>query len=123
MLDEVAVPIMLSLRQIAFPVQEGFENELNRLHGLRVTEQVEEPIDYAKSGELRIHKYIALRPLTTDLKCKQFYPSVLGDLASDLADARFFTKADLFFAIYCVVLNEQSSKLTASDTLFGRYRW
>ena len=87
---------MLSLRQIAFPVQEGFENELNRLHGLRVTEQVEEPIDCTKSGELRIHKYIALRPLNTAPKCEQFYPSVLGDLASDLADARFSLKLTCF---------------------------
>ena len=74
-----------------------------------------------KSGELRV--CIDPKALNVALKRERYQIPVIDELLPDLAEAHLFTKVDLTSAFWHLVLDDESSLLTAFATPHGKYHW
>ena len=127
--DESVIPTVMPTRRIPIAVRPKLQEELNRLVKLGVIAPVEKPTPWVNqivvvqknSGELRI--CLDPRELNKALMRERFTLPVFDDILHELKDSRVFTKADLSAGYYHVMLDHESSLLTAFQTCFGRYRF
>lgn len=59
-----------------------------------------------------------------DAICRPHYPMpTLDDVTINLVGAKHFSSLDITHAYWSIKLDQESSMLTTSSTLFGRYRY
>ena len=114
--------------RIPIAVRPKLREELARLELLGVIEAVDEPTPWAsqvvvtlkKNGKLRL--CIDPRELKKALLRENYVLPILEDTLHELRHSTVFSKADLSFAYWHVLLDEESIQLTTFQTCFGRYK-
>ena len=73
------------------------------------------------SGDLRV--CLDPQELNKALKREHFQLHMLDDILQNLSNAKLFPTVDIRSAYWHVLLEEESSLLTAFSTPYGTYRW
>jgi len=116
-------------RRFPLAIRAKLKAELDRIQKMGVITPVSEPTSWVsqivttikRNGELRI--CINPKDLNKVLKREHYILPTLDDTLHELGQSRYFTKADLRAGFWHIQLDEESSKLLAFQTFFGRYRW
>ena len=129
MVDETIMPTKQPVRRVPIAIKEQLQKELQRMEEMGVIAKEEQPTDWISSlvtvkkpnGKIRV--CIDPKPLNRALIRSQYLMSTLEDLLPELAEARIFSVLDVRNGFWHISLDDQSSKLTAFGTPFGKYRW
>lgn len=124
-----AKPVVMANRRVSISMRPAMKKELDRLEKLGVIEKVTEPTDWLsqpvltpkKDGRTRV--CIDPHELNKVLLREHYTMPVLDDTLHEMRDAVIYTKADMSDGYWHVVLDEESSSMTAFQTPFGRYKW
>ena len=124
-----AQPIIMANRKVPVALREPLKKELDRLTKLKAIIPVNEPTEWVsqtviatkKNGKIRL--CLDPRELNKVLLREHYTLPVIEDTLHELRESKIFSKADLSSGYWHVKLDEASSKLTAFQTCFGRYRW
>ena len=128
MVDETIMPTKQPVRRVPIAIKEQLQKELQRMEEMGVIAKEEQPTDWISSlvtvkkpnGKIRV--CIDPIPLNRALLRSQHLMPTLEDLLPELAEARIFSVVDVRNGFWHISLDDQSSKLTAFGTPFGKYR-
>jgi len=123
--DPACQHVILPARKVPVSVREKFKAELQRLQDVKDIAPVNEPTEWVsqfivpvkKSSELRV--CIDPKALNAALKRERYQIPVIDELPPNLAEAPVFTKVDLAFIFWHLVLDDESSLLTTFATVTG----
>ena len=126
-IKENAIPVIHPPRKIPVALQDRLKKELDTREENGVIKRIEEPTDWINSlvlvekpdGSLRI--CLDPRDLNKAIKREHYQLATFDEIASRLTGATRFTKLDANKGYLQIPLDEQSSKLTTTNTLQGRY--
>lgn len=126
-LNENVIPVVHPLRRIPIPILNKFRETLIDLEKKNIIRKIEEPTDWVNSvvvvrksnGSLRI----CLDPadLNRAIKREYFPLPTIDQIISKITGACIFSTLDANFGFWQVPLDEESSKLCAFSTPYGRY--
>ena len=127
--DKTVTPKALPCRTIPLALQADVKEELDRLVSMGVLEPVTEPTPWCSqmavvkkpSGKIRV--CIDPGPLNQALQREYYKLPTLDQVQPRLQGAKVFSKLDVKDAFWHVRLDDDSSKLTAMSTPYGRYIW
>ena len=127
--DPDAQPVSMPARPVPVSIRDKVKAEIYRLVDKEVLAPMDEPSEWTnqfvattkKNGDIRI--CIDPQRLNQALMRERYKMPTLDELLPDLSEAKVFTKVDLSSAYWHLVLDDDSSKLTAMITPFGRFRW
>ena len=123
------MPVRMPLRKIPIPIKDKVAAELNRLKESGIIEPVTDPTEWLSAllvvqkpnGDIRI--CVDPKPVNKALKRDHFPMPTLDDMLPKLTNAKIFSIVDVSNAFWHVMLDEESSRLTAFETPFGKYKW
>ena len=123
------MPIIINDRRFPISGRSKLKDELDRMTKMGVIQPIDEPtawlshcvVSTKKDGNLRV--CINPKELNKALLREHYILPVLDDVLYELGQSTVFSKADLASGYWHVKLDEESSKLTAFQTCFGRYIW
>ncbi len=126
-LREGAVPVIHASRKVPVALREPLRKELERLVELGVIQRVEEPTEWVsslvivqkKNGQLRL--CLDPKELNEYIKREHYYIPTAGEVTSEMAGAKWFTKLDASSGFWHIPLEEECMKLTTFNTPFGRF--
>ena len=129
MVDETIMPTKQPVRRVPIAIKEQLQKELQRMEEMGVIAKEEQSTDWISSlvtvkkpnGKIRV--CIDPKPLNRALIRSQYLMPTLEDLLPELAEARIFSVLDVRNGFWHISLDDQSSKLTAFGTPFGKYCW
>ena len=127
--DPSIAPVRMPLRKIPVPIKDKVALELKRLQDNDIIEPVTGPTEWLSAllvvqkpnGGIRI--CIDPKPLNKALQRDHFPMPTLDDVLPKLTNAKLFSTVDVSNAFWHVELDNESSRLTAFETPFGKYKW
>lgn len=127
--DQNVPPVRMPLRKIPVPIKEKVAAELNRLKENGIIAPVTGPTDWLSAllivqkanGDIRV--CVDPKPLNKALKRDHFPMPILDDILPKLTKAKIFSTVDVANAFWHIPLDNESSRLTAFETPFGKFRW
>ena len=110
-------------------MREKLKAELNRMMRLNIIDKIDGPTDWVSNlvivekpnGKLRV--CLDPRDLNQAIKRQHYQLPTAEDILSQMAGAKYFSKLDASSGYWQLKLDEQSSKLLAFHTPFGRYKF
>ncbi|XP_011879086.1 PREDICTED: uncharacterized protein K02A2.6-like [Vollenhovia emeryi] len=129
-LKEGARPYAItSPRRVAIPLREAVRRALNTMQKEGVISPVEEPTEWCAGmvvvpkpgGDVRI--CVDYTQLNKSVQREKHMLPVVDETLGRLAGAKIFTKLDACSGYYQIELNENSRRLTAFITPFGRFQF
>ena len=127
--DPNVAPTVMPPRRVPVALKEKLKNELDRLTQRKVISPIQEPTDWvssmiaAKKPDGNIRLCIDPHYLNLALKRSHYPLPVIEEILPELSKAKVFSKVDLKEGFLQVELDEETSKLTVFQTLWGRYRF
>ncbi|KAI8506223.1 hypothetical protein Bbelb_156500 [Branchiostoma belcheri] len=127
-LDHSVPPKVHPPRRIPVSLRDPLKAELDRMERLGVIRKVDEPTDWVNSlvvvekprtGKLRV--CLDPRDLNKAIKREHYQLPTLEDITTRLAGSKYFSVVDARSGYWQVKLDEESSKLTTFNTVYGRY--
>lgn len=120
--------IVRAARKVPLALRDKVKTELRRMECDGVIKRVDEPTEWSslmvvvsKPGKLRI----CMDPVDLNQALqREHYPmKTLEEVASKLAEAKFFSTLDASSGFWQIPLDEESSKICTMSTPYGRYRF
>ena len=127
--DPNVAPTVMLLRRVPVALIEKLKNEIDCLTQRKVISPIQEPTDWissmiaAKKPDGNIRLCIDPHYLNLALKRSHYPLPVIEEILPELSKAKVFNKVDLKEGFLQVELDEETSKLTVFQTLWGRYRF
>ena len=127
--DPNVAPTVMLLRRVPVVLIEKLKNEIDCLTQRKVISPIQEPTDWissmiaAKKPDGNIRLCIDPHYLNLALKRSHYPLPVIEEILPELSKAKVFSKIDLKEGFLQVELDEETSKLTVFQTLWGRYRF
>ena len=127
--DDSVSPVVMPPRRVPVALKGKFKEEIDRLIDVDVLTKVEEPTKWVSSAVVtaksngKVRVCIDPRPLNKALHRSHYPLPMIDDILPDLGKARVFSKADLKDGFLQIELDDESSRLTTSQTPWGRHRW
>ncbi|KAI8511855.1 hypothetical protein Bbelb_109550 [Branchiostoma belcheri] len=127
-LDHSVPPKVHPPRRIPVSLRDPLKAELDRMERLGVIRKVDEPTDWVNSlvvvekprtDKLRV--CLDPRDLNKAIKREHYQLPTLEDITTRLAGSKYFSVVDARSGYWQVKLDEESSKLTTFNTVYGRY--
>ena len=124
-----ARPVVMGNRRISINLRPALQKELTRLEKKGVIEKVTEPTPWLSQLVITPKKDGSLRTCIDPLELNKvllrehYSMPVLEEVLHELKDAKVFSKADLASGYWQVKLDEESKRLTAFQTPFGRFQY
>ena len=125
--DPTVTPVVNPPRTIPAALRDRVKTELEDMEKRGVIRRVDEPTDWVSSmaivekpdGSLRI--CLDPRHLNKAIKREHFQLPTIEDIATRMANAKWFTKLDANRGYWQIPLDEESQLLTTFNTPFGRF--
>jgi len=128
-IDKSIEPVVHAPRPVPVAIREQLQAELKHLEKCNIIAKVTEPTQWVsslvcvrkKNGRVRI--CIDPTDLNRAIRREHYPMNSFDDVATRLNGSKYFTTLDANMGYYQIKLTEESSKLTAFNTPFGRYRY
>ena len=124
-----AIPVVHLPRKVPYLLKDKLKKELDRMGKNYIIDHVDESTDWVNSmvivekrdGKLRI----CLDPhdLNKAIKKEHYSMQSAESIMADMAGAKYFSKLDASSVYWQIKVDEESSKLLAFNTSFGRYKY
>ena len=122
-------PVIQAPRKVPFALREKLKDELDRMMRLGIIDKVDGPTDWVSNlvivekpnGKLCV--CLDPRDLNQAIKRQHYQLPTAKDILSQMAGAKYFSKLDASSGYWQLKFDEQSSKLLAFHTPFGRYKF
>ncbi|KAI8511852.1 hypothetical protein Bbelb_109520 [Branchiostoma belcheri] len=129
-LDHSVPPKVHPTRRIPVSLRDPLKAELDRMERLGVIRKVDEPTDWVNSlvvvekpRTVKLRVCLDPRDLNKAIKREHYQLPALDDIRTRLAGSKYFSVVDARSGYWQVKLDEESSKLTTFNTVYGRYRF
>ena len=127
--DETITPTIQPPRRIPVSLRQPLRSELDRLEKEGILSKVTEPTKWVNglvcvakpNGKLRV--CLDPRPLNVALQRNHYPMKTIEDILPELGDIKVFSVFDAKNGFWHVKLDDESSKLTSFNTVFGKYKW
>ena len=124
-----ATPVVHPPRKVPYLLKDKLKKELDGMKKNDIIDQVDEPTDWVNSivivekrdGKLRI----CLDPhdLNKAIKREHYPMQSAESIMADIAGAKYFSKLDASSGYWQIKVDDESSKVLAFNTPFGRYKF
>ncbi|XP_063634829.1 uncharacterized protein K02A2.6-like [Cydia splendana] len=128
-IEEGAQPSVCPVRKIPMGVRDKLQGELERMVKMGVIRKVSHPTPWVnaivvaakKDGSIRV--CLDPRPLNRVVRRARYPLPALGEIATKLQGARYFSKLDARSGFWMVQIDDASADLCTFGTPFGRYQF
>ena len=122
-------PVIQAPRKVPFALREKLKDELDRMMRLGIIDKVDGPTDWVSNlvivekpnGKLRV--CLDPRDLNQAIKRQHYQLPTAEDILCQMAGVKYFSKLEASSGYWQLKLDEESSKLLAFHTPFGRYKF